>query len=93
MLATLLLIAGGVVVTLPEKAEVKGLEIKVASVATITADDPAIAARVAAASLGYAPAPGYHRVLRADLIQMDLRRTFPGSRSTCSGRTAVASTP
>lgn len=77
MLAALLL-ASGVTVVLADKAEVKGLDISVSEVATIQADDPAQAALVAAASLGYAPAPGYHRILRSDIIQFDLRRALPG---------------
>lgn len=77
MFAALLLL-GGVTVTLSEKAEVRGLDITVEEIAQVKADDPAVAARVAALSLGYAPAPGYHRVLRADLVQFDLRRALPG---------------
>jgi flagella basal body P-ring formation protein FlgA len=77
MLATLLLL-GGVTVTLSDKVQVRGLDITVEEIAVVKSDDPAAAARVAAASLGYAPAPGYHRVLRADLVQFDLRRALPG---------------
>jgi len=77
MLAALILL-GGVTVTLSEKAQVRGLDITVNEIAQVTADDPAVAARVATLSLGYAPAPGYHRILRADLVQFDLRRALPG---------------
>lgn len=77
MFLTLILL-GGVTVNLSETAEVRGLDITVDEIATVTADDPAVAARVAALSLGYAPAPGYHRILRADLVQFDLRRALPG---------------
>ena len=77
MIAALLLV-GGVTVTLAEKSQVKGLEVTVAEVAKVTCDDPAVAARVAEANLGYAPAPGYHRILRSDLVQFDLRRALPG---------------
>jgi len=77
MLAAILLL-GGVTITLSEKAQVRGLDITVEEIAQIVSDDPAAAARVAATSLGYAPAPGYHRVLRSDLVQFDLRRALPG---------------
>ncbi len=77
MLAALILL-GGVTVTLSDKAQVRGLDITVDEIAQVTADDPTVAARVAALSLGYAPAPGYHRILRADVVQFDLRRALPG---------------
>jgi len=77
MIAALLLL-GGVTVTLAEKAEVRGLDITLDEIATVRADDPQLAAKVAAANLGYAPAPGYHRILRSDLVQFDLRRALPG---------------
>jgi flagella basal body P-ring formation protein FlgA len=84
MLCTLLLV-GGVTITLAEKAEVKGLEISVAEVATVTTEDPADMTRVLNASLGYAPAPGYHRVLRADLVLFDLKRALPELRIEVRG--------
>ncbi len=79
MLTTLtLLLAGGVSVVLPSSATSNGLEISVAEIATVTGEDAALVARVEAASLGYAPAPGYHRTLRADLVLASLRQTLPG---------------
>lgn len=77
MIAALLLL-GGVTVTLPDKAQVRGLGVTVGEIAKVTADDPEVAKRVAEASLGYAPAPGYHRILRSDLVQFDLRQALPG---------------
>lgn len=73
-----LLTLGGVSVELPAASTSKGLDIQVAEIAAVTGDDPELVARVEAASLGYAPAPGYHRTLRADLIQSSLRHALPG---------------
>jgi len=84
MIAILLLI-GGVTVTLTETAKVKGVEITVGEIATVSSDNPKEAARVAAASLGYAPAPGYHRILRADLVQFDLQRALPDLQIKIAG--------
>ncbi len=77
MIATLLLL-GGVTVTLAEKAEVRGLEVTLDEIATVSAANSELAAQVAAINLGYAPAPGYHRILRSDLVLFDLRRALPG---------------
>ena len=70
--------AADVVVTLPASASSRGLEILARDVAAVRGEDPEIVRRVAAASLGYAPAPGYARVLRADLVEASLRRSLPG---------------
>lgn len=74
----LLLCVGGVSVALPQTAQSTGLELEVAEIAKVTGDDAALVAKVQAASLGYAPAPGYHRTLRKDLIQASLRQALPG---------------
>ncbi|MEL6428162.1 MAG: flagellar basal body P-ring formation chaperone FlgA [Planctomycetota bacterium] len=65
-------------IELPADARSSGLEIHVADVAKVTGTDAALVARVAAASLGYAPAPGYSRTLRADLVLASLRQSLPG---------------
>ena len=66
-LASLLL--SGSIVALPAEARVRGTELFVGDVATVTGDDPAEVARVSAVSLGYAPAPGYTRVLQPQRVQ------------------------
>ena len=63
-----LMLLGGVTVTLPKEARITGTEITVGQVARVTGDDAAEVERVQAASLGYAPAPGYTRVLLAPRI-------------------------
>lgn len=89
---TLMTLGGGpapaadVTVTLPAAATVGGLEIHVADVATtVTGADAATVAKIKSASLGYAPAPGYSRVLRADLVQASLRSALPGVRIEVDG--------
>jgi len=69
-----LMFFGGVTITLPAEARITGTEITVGQVAQVTGDDPAEVARVQAASLGYAPAPGYTRVLLAPRIGVQLSR-------------------
>ncbi|MEM8710368.1 MAG: flagellar basal body P-ring formation chaperone FlgA [Planctomycetota bacterium] len=93
LLATLLLSFGGVSVELPASATSAGLDISVAEVAKVTGDDEALVERVRAASLGYAPAPGYHRTLRADLIQASLRQALPGVEIDVSGAPRCRVTP
>lgn len=83
--ALLLLGGGSVSVNLPLEATSSGLELAVGDIATITGDDPSLVARVRSASLGYAPAPGYSRVLRADLIQASLRSALPGVELLVTG--------
>lgn len=77
--------AGDVSVVLPNTASSTGLEIFVSEIAEVKGDDPALVARVKAASLGYAPAPGYHRTLRADLIEASLQSALPGVDIDVSG--------
>lgn len=68
-----------VTISLPVEASVGGLEIMVDDVATaVTGAADATLARVRGASLGYAPAPGYSRVLRADLVEASLQAALPG---------------
>jgi len=71
------LFLGGVTVTLPADARVRGTEMTVGEVARVAGDDPAEVERVEALSLGYAPAPGYTRLLRRTQIEVALRRDAP----------------
>lgn len=95
--ATLILLCAGgvsdVSVVLPTSATATGLEITVAEVATVQGTDAELVALVRAASLGYAPAPGYHRVLRADLIEASLRRALPGVSVVVTGAPRCRVTP
>ncbi|QDV09976.1 flagellar basal body P-ring biosynthesis protein FlgA [Planctomycetes bacterium Poly30] len=88
-----LLTLGGVSVELPASSTSKGMEIHVAEIAKVTGDDPELVARVEAASLGYAPAPGFHRTLRADLVQASLRSVLPGVEIRVTGAPRCRVTP
>jgi len=85
--------AADVVVTLPASASSRGLEILARDVAVVRGDDVLLVERVSAASLGYAPAPGYARVLRADLVEASLRRSFPGVDLEVRGAARCRVTP
>jgi len=74
---TALLLLAGVHVTLPVEARVTGTEIRVGDVARVTGDDAAEVARVRDVSLGYAPAPGYSRLLNAVRIATEVREKAP----------------
>lgn len=93
--ATALMVLGGgsVSVNLPLEATSSGLQLAVGDIATITGEDPALVARVRSASLGYAPAPGYSRVLRADLVQASLRSALPGIELLVTGAPRCLITP
>jgi flagella basal body P-ring formation protein FlgA len=95
MILTALALAGlgGIAVELPSASTSKGLEISVAEVAKVTGEDAATVALVEAASLGYAPAPGYHRTLRADLIEASLRQSLPGVDIQVTGAPRCCVTP
>lgn len=85
--------AADVVVTLPASASSRGLEIFARDIAVVRGDDAALVQRVSAASLGYAPAPGYARVLRADLVEASLRRSLPGVDLEVRGAARCRVTP
>ena len=80
MITTLLLLTLGVRVELPSEARVRGTELSVGSVAAVSGADAREVERVRAVSLGYAPAPGYSRLLQAQRILRDIQSQAPGSR-------------
>lgn len=86
-------VQGGITVELPSASSSKGLEISVSEVAKVTGDDAATVELVEAASLGYAPAPGYHRTLRADLVEASLRQSLPGVDVRVTGAPRCRVTP
>ena len=70
ILATLLL--SNITVTLPAEASVEGSEITLGQIATITGADPEEVARIAAIELGYAPSPGFTRVVQGWKVEAQL---------------------
>jgi flagella basal body P-ring formation protein FlgA len=59
------------------EVHVRGTELAVSSVARVDGPDASLVARVAAVDLGYAPAPGYSRLLFGATIQEILARRVP----------------
>lgn len=92
MLATFLL-ASSVTITLPDAAKVTGTEMTVGAIATVTGDDPAEVKRVEALSLGYAPAPGFSRLMQAERISADLKRLVPELELEVTGALRCRVTP
>jgi len=75
-LATLSLAFGApeLEVRLPPEARVKGMELTLGQVATVSGSDPALVARAGALSLGYSPAPGFQRLLELERVRAQLAR-------------------
>ena len=65
-----------VTITLPLEAHIQGTEIELGEVASLEGDAELVA-RLEALELGYAPAPGYSRLLRMDQIRSTLLRRAP----------------
>src|SRR5688572_10588341 len=65
---------GGVTVTLGPEAKVRGTEIELRQIAKVRGADSSEVERALALRLGYAPAPGYSRLLVADKLEQDLER-------------------
>lgn len=86
MIAALTLAAlGGLTIELPAETSVSGLELSLGAVAVVHGDDPDLVARAEALGLGYAPAPGFQRVLEAERVRAELARELPGIELTVSG--------
>ena len=75
MITTLLL--AGVTVTLPLETTAYGTELTLAEVAEVAGDDAALVAELEGVALGYAPSPGYSRLLRVHSIRDAIRRSHP----------------
>lgn len=89
---TILTLAAGAKVTFPPEAEVRGTEIRLGQIAEITGDVETVA-RLEAFSLGYAPSPGYVRILRAWRIEQTVERDLPGVDIEIAGAPAVRVIP
>jgi flagella basal body P-ring formation protein FlgA len=88
LLALALTLFGGVSVALVPEAHVRGTELLLRDVARIESGDAALAERLGALSLGYAPAPGYSRVLNPNQLAQVLARSRPGLELRFSGAPA-----
>jgi flagella basal body P-ring formation protein FlgA len=89
----LALLLGGVTVALRPEATVRGTEIELRHVATVRGEDAAEVERALALRLGYAPAPGYSRLLVAGKLEHELERMLGGLDVTFEGAAACRVTP
>jgi flagella basal body P-ring formation protein FlgA len=83
LLSTLLL--GGVTITLAPQARVRGTEIELGSIAKVEGEDAEEVERVRKLRLGYAPAPGYSRLLDAVRLEQDAERAISGLDAKFAG--------
>lgn len=78
----------GITITLPVRCEVRGTEIHLGEVATVSGLDAEGVERVRAFDLGYAPAPGFSRLLTAERIRQALARQMPNEDIRVTGERA-----
>jgi len=78
----------GVTVTLPAQAKVRGTEIELGELCTVTGLDEKLVERVRSLELGYAPAPGFSRILTVDRIRAELAEAVPGVEVRVAGERA-----
>ena len=75
-------------VTLSLEARVRGTEIELGEIAQVAGLDPALVESVRGLELGYAPAPGYSRLVTLDRIRDALARTLPDVNVRLDGERA-----
>lgn len=88
MIQFLAMCLAGVTVTLPPEGRVRGTELILGDFASVTGDDQGEIQRTRAISLGYAPAPGYSRLLEAGQLQRDLAGKLTGVEVRMAGSSA-----
>ena len=77
MTLTASLLLGTVTVVLPPEANVSGTELRLDAIAKVEGENPAEVAAISSLHLGYAPAPGYSRLLDAQRLALDIERAAP----------------
>lgn len=82
-----------VTVTLPAEVQVRGSEMTLGEIATVVGEDPALVERVESFALGYAPSPGYSRVIQRWQIEQRVRKQFDGLELTFDGKVACRILP
>lgn len=93
MIALSALLLSGVTITLPPEAEVRGVEIRLGAVADVRGDDPALVHRAREVSLGYAPSPGYRRVLPRWKVERLTAAALAGVDVVVDGAETLTVTP
>lgn len=86
-------VLAGVTVSVPAEGWVRGTEIELGELCSVTGPDAALVARAQALRLGYAPAPGFRRVLTLDRIREELARALPGCAIRVTGERLCAARP
>jgi flagellar basal body P-ring formation protein FlgA len=84
-----LAVTPSVTIELPMEAWVSGTEIELGEIAEVVGLNPEDVRLVESIELGYAPAPGYSRLLRADRIRGLLERKAPQLQVRLSGQRAT----
>lgn len=79
---------GGATVTLPPEAKVRGTEVELGEVALISGLDGELVDRLRALELGYAPAPGFSRLITSEKIRAVLGHELPGLDIRVAGERA-----
>jgi len=77
-----------VTVTVPMTANIRGTEVELGEVAKVTGANDELVNRVRALELGYAPAPGYTRVLVTERVREKLYQKLPEIKVTVVGERA-----
>ncbi|HKX46478.1 MAG TPA: hypothetical protein VJP77_07230, partial [Planctomycetota bacterium] len=83
------LLLAGVTVVLPPEATITGASIRLGDVAVVRSDDAAEAARFADFDLGFAPSPGFSRLLEDRWIGDRLHAAWPEVTIEFHGARAV----
>lgn len=78
MILTTMLLLGSVSVVLPSEARVSGTELRLGAIAQVAGENPLEVERLKAVHLGYAPAPGYSRLLDAHRLLEQIQQAAPG---------------
>ena len=78
MTLTAALLLSSVSVVLPTEVRVSGTELRLGAVAQVAGEDAQEVARIEAVLLGYAPAPGYSRLLQAARLLEEIKTAAPG---------------
>ena len=81
--------ANELTITLGMEAHSHGTEVVLGDIAQVAGTDSELVALVRGTELGYAPAPGYSRVFRTDVIESALRRAHPDVKVRFAGQRAV----
>ncbi len=89
MMTLAALLLGGISVVLPMETKVRGTELTLGDVAAVSGDDAGLVAAARRIPLGYAPAPGYSRVIADGWIRARLERDLPEIEFALSGQPNV----